>query len=41
MDKLITVAAFDNTLGTKYNLLKDLLDKAGVKHLISLALRNI
>ena len=33
MKKLITLAVFDNIFDVKYNLLKDMLDEAGINYI--------
>lgn len=33
MSKLITLAVFDNSFDVKYNLLKDMLDEAGIDYI--------
>jgi hypothetical protein len=33
MKKLITLAVFDNVVDVKFNLLKDMLDQAGISYL--------
>ncbi len=34
MDNLITLAEFNNTIEVQYNLLKDMLDEAGIKYVV-------
>ncbi|MCZ4696190.1 hypothetical protein DWB61_16230 [Ancylomarina euxinus] len=34
MDKLVTLAEFGNAIEVKYNLLKDMLDQAGIKYVV-------
>lgn len=34
MDKLVTLAEFGNIVEVKYNLLKDMLDQAGIKYVV-------
>ena len=35
MSKLISLAVFDNVFDVKYNLLKDMLDEAGIAYITS------
>ena len=35
MDRLITLAVFDNNFDVRYNLLKDMLDEAEINYIIS------
>ena len=35
MDKLVTLAVFDSVIDVDYNLLKDMLDQAGIKYVVN------
>ena len=35
MNKLVTLAVFDSVIDIDYNLLKDMLDEAGIKYVVN------